>query len=189
MRDQIPEFMPGVGNVGVDGTSEPARVRAGWLTDTDIGSAAAACPAPLNAPTGRNTPLHQRGTPVSGEVAVFLMKPQPWMKHANCVDADPALFFPERGQPSARRQRPSAWPARSASECLNFALSINERHGIWGGASEKERRVLRRKWTGPRRRQRLTDADPADCQQRGRADPVERGGAIGRRRRIDGGRA
>ena len=88
---------------------------------------------------------------MSGEVLVFELKPQPWMRQANCVDADPALFFPERGEPSSPAKAIClACPVRV--ECLNYALSINERHGIWGGTSENERRVLRRQWTGTRRR-------------------------------------
>ena len=72
---------------------------------------------------------------MSGEVLVFELKPQPWMRQANCVDADPALFFPERGEPSAPAKAIClACPVRV--ECLNYALSINERHGIWGGTSE-----------------------------------------------------
>ncbi len=34
--DQIPESLPGVGYVGLDGVAEPVRVRFAYLTDTDI---------------------------------------------------------------------------------------------------------------------------------------------------------
>jgi S-DNA-T family DNA segregation ATPase FtsK/SpoIIIE len=34
--DQIPETLPGVGYVGVDGRAEPVRVRFAYLTDADI---------------------------------------------------------------------------------------------------------------------------------------------------------
>ncbi len=34
--DQIPETLPGVGYVGIDGRAEPVRVRFGWVTDADI---------------------------------------------------------------------------------------------------------------------------------------------------------
>jgi DNA segregation ATPase FtsK/SpoIIIE, S-DNA-T family len=39
--DQIPESTPGIGYVRVDGIREPARVRAGWVTDADIAAMAA----------------------------------------------------------------------------------------------------------------------------------------------------
>ena len=32
-----------------------------------------------------------------------------------------------------------------AQECLDFALDTNQDSGIWGGLSEEERRVIRRK--------------------------------------------
>jgi S-DNA-T family DNA segregation ATPase FtsK/SpoIIIE len=47
--DRIPESTPGVGYVRVDGVREPARVRAGWVTDNDIAHMAAAFPSPSNA--------------------------------------------------------------------------------------------------------------------------------------------
>ena len=36
--DQIPESLPGVGYVRLDGVREPARVRASYVTDADIAS-------------------------------------------------------------------------------------------------------------------------------------------------------
>lgn len=30
--------------------------------------------------------------------------------------------------------------------CLEYAITTNQEYGIWGGTSEEERRVLRRKW-------------------------------------------
>jgi S-DNA-T family DNA segregation ATPase FtsK/SpoIIIE len=49
--DQIPESAHGVGYLRVDGIREPVRVRAGWVTDTDIAAMAATYPAP--APSAR----------------------------------------------------------------------------------------------------------------------------------------
>jgi S-DNA-T family DNA segregation ATPase FtsK/SpoIIIE len=57
--DQIPESTPGVGYVRVDGIREPARVRAGWVTDDDIAAMAASYPAPAGRdalPTGEGRP-------------------------------------------------------------------------------------------------------------------------------------
>lgn len=50
--DQIPESLPGVGYMRVDGIREPIRVRAGWVTDIDIAAMAATYPAPTAAATG-----------------------------------------------------------------------------------------------------------------------------------------
>lgn len=128
---------------------------------------------------------------MSGEVVVFELKPQPWMRLANCVDADPAWFFPERGEPSGPAKAICmVCPVRV--ECLNYALSINERHGIWGGTSENERRVLRRQWTGTRRQQRPAGADPARRQENSQRDAGDAAGLLGgarRGRRMWSGRA
>jgi len=37
-------------------------------------------------------------------------------------------------------------------DCLSYALETNQRSGIWGGTTEKERKSLRRKWLAERRR-------------------------------------
>jgi WhiB family transcriptional regulator, redox-sensing transcriptional regulator len=37
-------------------------------------------------------------------------------------------------------------------DCLEYALETNQRSGIWGGTSERERKSLRRKWLAERRR-------------------------------------
>ncbi|GAF49180.1 WhiB family transcriptional regulator [Rhodococcus wratislaviensis] len=73
-----------------------------------------------------------------------------WHLSAACRDADPAVFFHpdnERGELRARRARAAKQicqrcPVRTA--CLNYALDAYERHGIWGGYTEGERRTLRR---------------------------------------------
>jgi S-DNA-T family DNA segregation ATPase FtsK/SpoIIIE len=45
--DQIPESLPGVGYVGIDGIREPVRVRASWVSDDDIAALASTYPAPV----------------------------------------------------------------------------------------------------------------------------------------------
>jgi S-DNA-T family DNA segregation ATPase FtsK/SpoIIIE len=45
--DQIPPGLPGVGYVKADGVREPARVRAGWVTDADITAMTAAVVDPV----------------------------------------------------------------------------------------------------------------------------------------------
>ena len=66
-----------------------------------------------------------------------------WMRHAVCAGCDPELFFPERGGDS---NTPKAicrtCPVRQ--DCLNWALDHHEIHGVWGGTSERERRMIRR---------------------------------------------
>lgn len=68
-----------------------------------------------------------------------------WMTEAKCRGADPSAFFPSDGIGVERAQR----VCESCSvklECLEYALEHRIEHGVWGGASERERRrILRRR--------------------------------------------
>lgn len=65
-----------------------------------------------------------------------------WRDAAACRGVDPDLFFPERGEPTnAAKEVCAGCPV--SDECLEFALSTVERHGIWGGMSERQRREHR----------------------------------------------
>lgn len=66
-----------------------------------------------------------------------------WMLQARCLDADPEAFFPEKGGSTREAKRICAvCPVQQ--ECLSYALENEERFGIWGGMSERERRRLKR---------------------------------------------
>jgi WhiB family transcriptional regulator, redox-sensing transcriptional regulator len=67
-----------------------------------------------------------------------------WADGALCAETDPELFFPENGG-SVRdaKQVCSRCPVRA--ECLAYALDTNQRFGVWGGLSERERRQIRRR--------------------------------------------
>jgi WhiB family redox-sensing transcriptional regulator len=56
----------------------------------------------------------------------------------------PRRSSPKRVAPPARPRR-SASGATCASECLEYALANDERFGIWGGLSERERRKLKKR--------------------------------------------
>jgi WhiB family redox-sensing transcriptional regulator len=60
-----------------------------------------------------------------------------------CAQSDPEAFFPEKGG-SAREVKRICSRCEVKSECLEYALKHDERYGIWGGLSERERRPLRR---------------------------------------------
>lgn len=66
-----------------------------------------------------------------------------WQDQANCLGVEPDLFFPERGEPTKHAKAVCEGCVVKA-ECLEFALVNGEKHGIWGGKSERERRRLRR---------------------------------------------
>ena len=65
-----------------------------------------------------------------------------WRLEALCAETDPEAFFPEKGGSTRDAKRVCSGCAVRA-ECLEFALANDERFGIWGGLSERERRRLR----------------------------------------------
>jgi WhiB family transcriptional regulator, redox-sensing transcriptional regulator len=71
-----------------------------------------------------------------------------WRDDAACRNADPDLFFPIGEAGPALSQIDQAkricrtCPVRTP--CLAWALENGVGAGVWGGATEEERRVLRR---------------------------------------------
>lgn len=72
-----------------------------------------------------------------------------WRNRAACRDEDPSLFFPIGTVGPALLQIEDAkavcarCPAREA--CLDWAMTVGEDHGVWGGLAEEERRALKRR--------------------------------------------
>jgi WhiB family redox-sensing transcriptional regulator len=66
-----------------------------------------------------------------------------WQERALCAQTDPEAFFPEKGG-STREAKRICQGCEVKDECLDYALAKDERFGIWGGLSERERRRLKR---------------------------------------------
>ncbi|HWM35329.1 MAG TPA: WhiB family transcriptional regulator [Pseudolysinimonas sp.] len=66
-----------------------------------------------------------------------------WQSDALCAQTDPEAFFPEKGG-STRDAKKICTTCEVRAQCLEYALLNDERFGIWGGLSERERRRLRR---------------------------------------------
>ena len=67
-----------------------------------------------------------------------------WQTDALCAQTDPEAFFPEKGG-STRDAKKVCGACNVRSQCLEYALANDERFGIWGGLSERERRRLRKR--------------------------------------------
>lgn len=67
-----------------------------------------------------------------------------WQGDALCAQTDPEAFFPEKGG-STRDAKRICTSCEVRGECLEYALQNDERFGIWGGLSERERRKLKRR--------------------------------------------
>jgi WhiB family redox-sensing transcriptional regulator len=82
--------------------------------------------------------------------------PGDWRALGACRDEDPDLFFPITSQgPSARQvmmAQAVCGRCRVQRQCLQFAMETRQDHGVWGGTSEEERKLMRRADNRARRR-------------------------------------
>jgi WhiB family transcriptional regulator, redox-sensing transcriptional regulator len=71
-----------------------------------------------------------------------------WMEQAACRHEGNELFFPTDVGTSnsmhkvARERYCNGCPVKR--QCLEFAIRLDIDHGLWGGASERQRREMRR---------------------------------------------
>jgi WhiB family redox-sensing transcriptional regulator len=70
--------------------------------------------------------------------------PLAWQADSLCAQTDPEAFFPEKGG-STRDAKRICTSCEVKAQCLDYALQNDERFGIWGGLSERERRKLRKR--------------------------------------------
>ena len=72
---------------------------------------------------------------------VPILDERPWAVFSACREADPGLFFA-----STRDDERAALVVCSScsvkDQCLEFALETNERFGVWGGATERQRKKM-----------------------------------------------
>lgn len=66
-----------------------------------------------------------------------------WMPQGRCREIPPGTFFPSDGVGVEVARRICAeCPVKAP--CLEYALTHHIDHGVWGGASERERRRILR---------------------------------------------
>jgi WhiB family redox-sensing transcriptional regulator len=69
------------------------------------------------------------------------MGTEPWMARGNCVGVSPAVFFPSAAAGvDAARAFCEGCAVRQL--CLEYALEHRIEHGVWGWASERERKRI-----------------------------------------------
>jgi WhiB family redox-sensing transcriptional regulator len=79
-----------------------------------------------------------------------------WRVDARCAGADTEIFYPPRDKALYNRVAAKAKvfcngpkgtsPCPVRANCLWFAVTTDEQHGVWGGMSHRERNALVRKW-------------------------------------------
>jgi WhiB family redox-sensing transcriptional regulator len=66
-----------------------------------------------------------------------------WTRDALCTEVGSDIFFPEKGESTAPAKKVcSHCPV--INECLEWAIANDERFGVYGGKSERERRRIKR---------------------------------------------
>jgi len=72
-----------------------------------------------------------------------------WQRSAVCAGEVSAMFYPPVSSEARRSKRSREASAKAICEacpvrqpCLDHALANDERYGIWGGLTDRERRLL-----------------------------------------------
>jgi WhiB family redox-sensing transcriptional regulator len=105
-----------------------------------VGSAAHIQTGPVAASIGGRPQLSVVPDPIDDELAT---EEDQWQERALCAQTDPEAFFPEKGG-STREAKRICQGCEVRDACLEYALAHDERFGIWGGLSERERRRIKR---------------------------------------------
>ena len=68
-----------------------------------------------------------------------------WRQRAACRGVDPDIFYPVTDE-EAEDAKAICRMCPVQELCLDWALSTREKEGVWGGATERERRrIIRRR--------------------------------------------
>lgn len=70
-----------------------------------------------------------------------------WRDQALCAQVGADCWFPEKGE-SAGDAKKICLACEVREQCLQYALANDERWGVWGGLSERERRRIKREPLG-----------------------------------------
>ncbi len=102
------------------------------------------------------------------------LDPDAWMLHAACLGRTDLFFSPDDSESRAQRRYRESQAKTvcnaciAQDECLREAMTSDERFGIWGGLTERERRAARRSFALD-----LSDQIPAqDITGSGRLAPL-----------------
>lgn len=69
------------------------------------------------------------------------MKTLVWRQRAACRGVDPDIFYPVSDE-EADEAKAICRACTVREACLEWALTQRERDGVWGGATERERRRI-----------------------------------------------
>ena len=78
-------------------------------------------------------------------LAAPILPERPWTGFAACRDAEADIFFGTNRDSEGAALRICAI-CTVCDECLDHALQTRERFGVWGGATEKQRKLMLSTW-------------------------------------------
>ncbi len=64
-----------------------------------------------------------------------------WRDQSACLGLDPLIFYPATDEEASDAQAVCSG-CEVKGDCLEYALARREKDGVWGGATEKDRRRM-----------------------------------------------
>lgn len=92
-----------------------------------------------------------KGRPMNNEtidlrvLAAPIVEERPWAVFAACRDAEADIFFATNRDSEGAALRICSI-CTVCDECLDHALQTRERFGVWGGATEQQRKRMLSSW-------------------------------------------
>jgi len=78
---------------------------------------------------------------MSAQPHIAALEEQKWWALGACRGLDSAMFYPD-DEASAASAKAVCGECAVQSTCLEHALNIREKAGVWGGATERDRRRI-----------------------------------------------
>jgi WhiB family redox-sensing transcriptional regulator len=70
------------------------------------------------------------------------MRPVHWLERGRCKGVDPEVFHPEDDEDPADEAKAVCELCVVREACLEHAIAMREKAGVWGGYTARERRRL-----------------------------------------------
>ncbi len=83
-----------------------------------------------------------------------------WEQIAACRGIDSSIFFPDDEDDNAELAKQICHGCSVATPCLEYAITVREKEGVWGGATQRERRsIIRRRRRAAARQRALQETE------------------------------
>ncbi|HAF69106.1 MAG TPA: hypothetical protein DCL16_08290 [Acidimicrobiaceae bacterium] len=83
-----------------------------------------------------------------------------WEQIAACRGIDSSVFFPDDEDDNAELAKQICHGCSVATPCLEYAITVREKEGVWGGATQRERRsIIRRRRRAAARQRTLRETE------------------------------